>query len=263
MNKMWYHGSNKRIDIFNPYSFDLGNSFQKFGWSTFCFKDYKYTKGFTIMRCIQRYYDEIKSDDNKEYLHENRCTWDFVNERPIITKEGLNFVLDNMIGTEIFIHYFNPSLFKIKGIGNDVTHDEFTFRDKNVKPIKIDQIAFSKELLEQTLMVVEDVNKYRDYLVKISNNYNRGFLSLFITYDYTLNRTEIEKIIVAINKGIIKIGDDLYDFVEKNDIKIRKISLLKRILKSILGIINRKLLKKKYLNKLKKYNESLKINKRR
>ena len=65
------------------------------------------------------------------------------------------------------------------------------------------------------------------------------------------------------NKGIIKIGDDLYDFVEKNDIKIRKISLLKRILKSILGIINRKLLKKRYLNKLKKYNESLKINKRK
>lgn len=36
MSKTWYHGSDKKIEIFNPYAFDLGNTFQKFGWSTFC-----------------------------------------------------------------------------------------------------------------------------------------------------------------------------------------------------------------------------------
>ncbi len=44
MSKTWYHGSDKKIEIFNPYAFDLGNTFQKFGWSTFCFKNYNYTK---------------------------------------------------------------------------------------------------------------------------------------------------------------------------------------------------------------------------
>ena len=82
MSRVWYHGSDKVIKVFNPYSFDLGNSFQKFGWSTFCFKDYNYTMGFTIMRCIQRYYDGVKTNENRKYLHENRCTWDFVNEKP-------------------------------------------------------------------------------------------------------------------------------------------------------------------------------------
>ena len=258
MKKVWYHGSDKKIEIFKPYAFDLGNTLQNFGWSTFCFKDYNYTKGFTIMRCIQHYYDSVLTNENKEYLHENRCTWDFVNEKPITTKEGLNFIKSNMIGTEIFIHYIDSSKLKIKGIGNDATHDEYTFRDPNVVPYKIEKIIFSKELLEQCIMIVEDVNKYRDYLVKISNNYNRGFLSLFITYDYTLNRDEIEKIIVAINKGTIKIGDNLYDFIKENNVIIKKIPIFKRIKKSILGMINRNLLKNRYIKKLKKYNAYLK-----
>ncbi len=257
MSKTWYHGSDKKIEIFNPYAFDLGNTFQKFGWSTFCFKDYNYTKGFTIMRCIQHYYDSIKTDDNKDYLHANRCTWDFVNERPITTIEGLNFIKTNMIGTEIFIHYIDSSKLKIKGIGNDVTHDEYTFRDKNVEPIKIEKVVFTKELLEQYIMLVTDVNKYRNYLVKISNNYNRGFLSLFITYDYTLNRAEIEKIIVAVNEGKIKIGDDLYKYIKDNNIIIKKIPLHKRIIKSFLGIINKIIFRYKYINILKKYDENL------
>ena len=257
-SKVWYHGSDKVIKVFNPYSFDLGNSFQKFGWSTFCFKDYNYTMGFTIMRCIQRYYDGVKTNENRKYLHENRCTWDFVNEKPIITQEGLNFIIKNMLGTEIYIYSFDPSKLKIKGIGNDVTHDEFTFRDSNVVPIKVETVEFTKELLEQKLMIVEDVNKYRNYLVEISNNYNRGFLSLFITYDYTLNRDEIEKIIVAIDNGVIKIGDDLYDFVKNNNVRINKIPIIRRIIKSILGIINKKIFRFKYIDKLKKYNDSLK-----
>ena len=210
------------------------------------------------MRCIQHYYDSIKTNDNKKYLHENRCTWDFVNEMPITTKEGLNFIKNNMIGTEIFIHYIDSSKLMIKGIGNDVTHDEYTFRDEDVVPYKIEKVIFSKELLEQSIMVVEDVNKYRDYLVKISNNYNRGFLSLFITYDYTLNRTEIEKIIVAINNGKIKIGDDLYKYIRENNIVIKRIPLHKRIIKSFLGTINKKIFRQRYINKLNKYNYDLK-----
>ena len=49
MKNIWYHGSDKKIELFNPYAFDLGNSFQKFGWSTFCFKDYEYTKNYEIL----------------------------------------------------------------------------------------------------------------------------------------------------------------------------------------------------------------------
>ena len=258
MKTIWYHGSDKKIDVFNPYAFDLGNTFQKFGWSTFCFKDYDYTKKFCIMRCIQRYYSEIKTDDNRNFLHINRCTWDFVNEKPITTLDGLDFIIKKLKGTKIFIHYIDTSKLKIKGIGNDVTHDEFTFRDKNIVPIKIETITFTKKLLEDNIMIVNDVNKYRDKLVEISNYYNRGFLSLFITYDYTLNRREIEKIIVSIEKGKIKIGDDIHKYVIENDIRIVKIPLLKRIKKSFLGMINKKIFRKKYIEILKKYNDNLK-----
>lgn len=90
-------------------------------------------------------------------------------------------------------------------------------------------------------MIVNDVNKYRDKLVEISNYYNREFLSLFITCDYTLNRREIEKIIVSVEKGKIKIGDDIHKYVIENDIRIVKIPLLKRIKKSFLGMINKKI----------------------
>ncbi len=253
MRKTWYHGSDKKIDRFNPYAFDLGNTFQKFGWGTFCFKDYEYTKKFTMMRCIQHYYDSIKTQENKDFLHTNRCTWDFVNERPITTKVGLDFIIDNMIGTNIYIHYIDVSTLKIKGIGNDVTHDEFTFRDSDVTPIKIETITFTKELLEEYLMIVNDVNAYRNKLVEISHNYNRGFLSLFITYDYTINRPEIEKIIVAIDEGKLKVGNDIEKYIKENNINIYKIPVLTRIKKSILGMINKKIFRAKYIDKMKKF----------
>ena len=257
MKNIWYHGSDKKIELFNPYAFDLGNSFQKFGWSTFCFKDYEYTKNFSMMRCIQHYYDEIKNPDNREYLHNNRCTWDFVNEKAITTKEGLKFIINNLVGKKMYIHYIDSSKLKIKGIGNDATHNEVTFRDIDVVPIKIEEIDFTKEFFEENLMIVNDVNKYRKKLVEISNNYNRGLLSLFITYDYTLNREEIEKIIVAIAEGKIKIGDDLYKYIKDNNINICKIPLLKRIKKSVLGVFNKKMFKKKFIKKMKKYDLEL------
>ena len=43
-SSMAYSKYDKKIEIFNPYAFDLGNTFQKFGWSIFCFKDYEYIK---------------------------------------------------------------------------------------------------------------------------------------------------------------------------------------------------------------------------
>lgn len=253
MNKIWYHGSNTEIKVFNPNSFDLGNTFQKPGWSTFCFKDYNYTKNFTIMRTIQNLYDKRKTPENKEYLHQNRCTWDFINKRPITTKEGLKYITHNFSNTIIYIHFFDTKQLKIKGIGNDITHSEFTFRDANIKPIKIEKIILTKEELEKRIMIVSDVNKYRDELVKISKYYNRGLLSLFIKYDYTLNRQEIEKIIIAIKEKKLKIGDNLSDFISKNNIEIKKIPLLSRIKKAVLGSIN-KLNRKKYLKELKEFN---------
>lgn len=258
MSRLWYHGSDKKIDVFNPYAFDLGNTFQKFGWSTFCFKDYEYTRNFAIMRCIQHYYENIKTIDNKEFLHNNRCTWDFVNERPITTKMGLDFIINNMLGTEVFIHYIDSSKLKIKGIGNDVTHQEFTFRDNNVIPLKVETITFTKELLEEIILIVNNVNEYRNKLVEISKEYNRGLLSLFITFDYTLNRDEIEKIITAVSDGKIKVGDDLNNYVIKNNIKIIKIPVLKRLEKSILGLINKKIFRKKYIKILKNYDDDQK-----
>ena len=258
MKNIWYHGSDKIIDVFNPYAFDLGNTFQKFGWSTFCFKDYEYTKKFTIMRCIQRYYKSIKKEDNEVFLYNNRCTWDYINEKPITTKEGLKFIIERMQKIKIYIYHIDSKKLKIKGIGNDATHDEVTFRDSNIVPIKTETITLTKEILEKYIMIVNDVNKYRDYLVELSNNYNRGLLSLFITYDYTLNKKEIEKIIQAVKNEKIKTGDNLYKFIEENKIIIKKIPLIKRIKKSIIGTINKNIFRQKYIKKLKEYNSNLK-----
>ncbi len=252
MEKIWYHGSNVKIDTFNPYSFDLGNTFQKPGWGTFCFIDYQYAKNFTIMRSIQNYYDKVKNDDNKDYLHKNRCTWDFINKRPITTKEGLEYITKNFANSTIYIHYIDAKKLKIKGIGNDITHNEFTFRDSGVIPIKIEEIVLTKEEIEKSLMIVNDVNEYRNELVKISKYYNRGLLSLFIKYDYTLNRNEIEKIIVAVNEKKLKTGDNLMEFIVRNNIDIKRIPLIPRIKKAILGSIN-KLNSKKYIKELKDF----------
>ena len=260
MHNIWYHGSDTRIEFFNPYAFDLGNTFQKPGWSTFCFIDYEYTKKFTIMRCIQHYYDMVKNGANKSFLHNNRCTWDFINEKPITTKDGLEYIIKSLSGTKIYIHWIDSSRLKKKSIGNDVTHDEFTFRDSGVLPIKIETITLTSEELEKNLMVVNDVNLYRNKLVEFSEFYNRGLLSLFIKYDYTLNRDEIEKIIIAIDEGRLKIGDDLKRFIVENNIKIKRIPLYKRLKKSILGAINKKFFRKKYKRELEKFDSEFEKN---
>ena len=109
-------------------------------------------------------------------------------------------------------------------------------------------------------MVVNDVNLYRNKLVEFSEFYNRGLLSLFIKYDYTLNRDEIEKIIIAIDEGRLKIGDDLKRFIVENNIKIKRIPLYKRLKKSILGAINKKFFRKKYKRELEKFDSEFEKN---
>lgn len=252
-----YHGSQKEIQIFNAYSFDLGNSFQKAGWGTFCFKDYEYTKKFAVMRVIQNLYNEKKETENREFLHENRCTWDFIYEQPITTQKGYKYIINNFLGQKIYLHTIDRKQLKMFGIGNDITHHEFTFRDSGIKPTKIDEITLTEELLKNMMLIVKDVNEYREKLVELSQKYNRGFLSLFITFDYTINRKEIEKIIIAIENGKLKVGEDITKYILDNDIKIKKISFLKRLKTAILGLIGRTFLKNKYKRKLKIYHESI------
>lgn len=258
MNNNWYHGSNKKIHIFNPNSFDLGNAFQTPGWSTFCFKNYEYTEKFAIMRLIQNYYSTIKNEDNQIFLHNNRCTWDFINEKAITTEEGFKFITDHLIGKKVYIHIFDSTKLVIKGIGNDITHNEFTFRDKNVKPIQIDTIILDEEKLKQTISIVNDINKYRDKLVELSKYYNRGFLTLFINLDYTINRSEIEKIIVAINMEKLNPGENISDFIETNNINIKKIRFIIRVKNSICGIMCHLFLRKLFIRKLKRFDLSIK-----
>lgn len=253
MRKMWYHGSDKKIDIFNPCSFDLGNTFQQPGWGTFCFKDYDYTKKFAIMRCIQDFYVKIRNNSNRKFLHKNRCTWDFINKKPVTTSEGFRFILNNIDNLKVFIHYIDYQKLKKKGIGNDITHNEFTFRDTNIVPIKIEQINLTYEELKHIFIIVDDVNEYRKKLVLISKYYNRGILSMFMKYDYTMNREEIEKIIVAKESSKLKIGDNLTEYMKENKIAINPTPLKCRIIQAILGSINKHFFTKKYMKRLSSY----------
>lgn len=256
-NRNWYHGSSQKINLFNPFSFDLGNTFQKPGWGTFCFKNYEYTKKFTIMRLIQNFYSEIKNEQNKKFLHINRCTWDFVNEKIITTKDGFQFIKENIIGKKVYIHTIDSACLKKKGIGNDITHKEYTFRDENVKPINIETIVIEENLLKDSILIVNDVNCYREECVHISSYYNRGFLSLFITYDYTINRDEIEKIIVAISNRSLAVGEDLSKFIKDNHVNIKKIPIRIRLKQAICGSINRVFFRKKIILRLRKFDENI------
>ena len=47
-----YHGSGKKYEMLQPVSLDLGNAFQKPGWSVFCWDNYKAAHSWSIMRGI-------------------------------------------------------------------------------------------------------------------------------------------------------------------------------------------------------------------
>ena len=111
--------------------------------------------------------------------------------------------------------------------------------------------------LKQAILIVNDVNKYRDELVKLSKYYNRGFWSLFINFDYTINRGEIEKLIVAINSNKLNVGENINDFILSQNIKNKKVTFIVRLKKSICGIINHIFFKKLFIKKLNKFNQSL------
>lgn len=64
---------------------------------------------------------------------------------------------------------------------------------------------------------------------------------------------------MAISEGKIKVGDDLNKYVVNNNIKIIKIPLFIRLKKSFKGFINKRFKRKKYIEKLKKYNYELEM----
>lgn len=219
-----YHGSTCKFDTFHPMSIDLGNGLQKPGWSTFCFRNYDWARRFAIMRLVQNYLEKTYGD-SKDSKYE--CNWDLHNNRPYIHKDMFNEVCDALCNEYIYVYTIDSENLEL-GIGNDARFPEVTFREDNVKPLKINRINTSADILKSDITLIDKnpVDFEKEQLDSIQY-VNRGWVNCMLNRNFSED-SSVGKLMKAVSEGKLKPGDDIEQFMVENNIILDDVSFLER-----------------------------------
>lgn len=205
-----YHGSKCKFDVFHPMSLDLGNVYQPPGWSTFVFDEYETAKDFAFMRAFNEFLKNVPAvelipchDELEMRYHKGQLT---------ISKKCLSFLqvrgfLDDTV--KFYVYTIDASKVSLS-FGNDSSLKEYTFRDDNVVPEKIDEFNISIADMASRIEVIEDS------IQSIKPSKNNDYSNL-LTHDYSKEQNR-EKLEDAVSKGDLKPGDDIVAFMRDNNI---------------------------------------------
>ena len=232
-----YHGSNKKYDMLQPVALDLGNTFQKPGWSIFCWDNYKAAYSWSVMRGIGLGLTKLR-ENNEISRVSDYIVWDPKRSLTIVSETKVHEFKEILKKYNIdctgYVYTFKVPINKIS-IGNDSGHKEYTTREKNIVPIKIDEVHIDWKNFNKFVNIVPDT-----YYNKIANTpkekwkwFNRGLVSLFITNEWTYNvlynKSTIRKIRSDMRDGSLNPGDDIEKYLSDNNLEIKKLTPLKRI----------------------------------
>lgn len=235
-----YHGSDTKYKVLKPIGLDLGNTFNKPGWSIFAFKTYDEALNWALYAALQTTIHALR-DNDKTFRRETANFPNRVAEFNIINGSA---VVDQILIPPLFkalkgrcfkaIVYTIDVDRKYVSIGNDSSLNEYTIRT-TVVPTKTDEYYIDETNFAEFYRVTSSYGISHVLNNNKSGYGNRGFLSIFMNRDFVyhgyqeMNPTAT-KLYNAIENKKLKPGDDVLEFCERNNININKISLIDRLM---------------------------------
>lgn len=225
-----YHGSIELYDTLKPMGFDLGNLFQKPGWSLFCWKEKQLAKNWAVFQLIRK----ITGLNFKDTYGP---VWDYTQNKALITKDLYKKIKEYLLTHRETVYVYSlDTPIRYLGLGNDSIIDEYTTREPEIIPVDIEQIQVSDKVIRQTVGIV-DTASYMSFRRNMGYNAlsNRGLIkSCFLINDYTYNFFKTKGAVAnVIDKGLregeIQPGDDLEQYLNSKGIDIKKLGIMKRI----------------------------------
>ena len=215
-----YHGTDQNFPKLKALSIDFGNELQEPGWSLFLWGDYETTKSWAIMRYLQRLSSKVKC----KLIN---AAWDRFNDCAFMSVLGVD-KLNSFIkkGDMIYIYTVDSRGYDI-GLGNDITLDEYTIRDKDIKLYEKESIPVTLDLIKYYVKMVDDFDQYSQEIEE--GLINRGDDSFLIVNNYKDNLDNMSILNKGLEKGEIKPGDDIELYLKSKGRSIHRMSTTDRI----------------------------------
>lgn len=231
LKKKLYHGSDIKLDQLKPTAFDMGNSFQKPGWSLFCFDNFECAKRWAFMKMLQNYKTKLRAQNvDEETAIKYRCYWNFIEKKPAIYPDSRDLIKKQFINSKIYVYEIDADMQDI-GIGHDSTHNEFTLRNNDIQFKKVEVILTEQEF--DNIFLLCDLEQMQEDLEKNVASKGRGILSFFMIYDYFNNVEAVKIIKSSLRSGDLKEGDDIEAFLSNKGAEMKKNDIQRRLKKSL------------------------------
>lgn len=231
VHKYLYHGSLYKYDSLKSLSIDMGNVFQKPGFSLFTFTKKEYCIGWCVFLLIRQIYRLFDTPD--QIWISFRCRGAILTDK--LYKE-LIFNLSKMKDIEKTFYIYTIKVTENMELGfghSSNTENCVTIRSENEIPAySCEKMILTPEILrDHTCIVSEEDIKNKNKLMKLAG-VNSRFLTPFMTNDMMYDKNKIKKRIKnAIKNDEIPIGDTeaLQNYLIDNQIEIYHPTISDRI----------------------------------
>lgn len=229
-----YHGSANKFESLEPTAPDLGNIVQKPGWSLFCWREYDPAVCWGVFQALLKLNKEVfnKVYDNPMLQPSRKAMY--------VTEDfywaAINYIKRNKLASYVYII---DSPVQYVSFGSNSSHREFTTREQNIEPTRVDEIKITEKIIYELCEIIS-IDEYRAYKqeIKKPNFTHRGLLvSCLLVNDYWYNLLSddgevIKTITRGIHSGELCVGDDIEAYLKTKNLKIKKLDPVKRIILS-------------------------------
>lgn len=243
--KELFHGSNLDLPYLAASGIDFGNTFNKPGWSLFCWgvKEHAINwAGFTFFDRLTRdslnkEFNEYCKDENNEVGYSHIWYWP---DDTFLVNKGLALYLlekckEKDIPRYIYVYTIDGTKYDVS-IGNDSEHAEYTIRSKDKIKYKskekfeiTESFCSSHGWLADNSVIRQHKNKMNIQASRAKGQFKRGFLSVFMNHDFLYqDRALVKRLYRDIKNGELKPGDDVEKYMKENNLKFDNITLFKR-----------------------------------
>lgn len=178
--KYLYHGTHVLFDVIKPLNINMGTRFSKPKLSSYYWKTYEEALGWAMFQTVRR----MRKLDI--YYH-------IPNIGPLVREDNYKKAVKLIEGSKGYV-YTVDAKGKMVGVGSSPNIHEYTINEP-MTPIKIDEVVFTKEMIDQYLTVLsqEDMNKYFEDLDSGKYDKRRGILlSLILVNGRDMRRHDPE-----------------------------------------------------------------------
>lgn len=225
--KYLYHGSIGKYDLLQPYGVDLGNAFQKPGFSLYTFVNKEDAKGWAIFDIVK------KILKNNNIGKANGCIW---SKQVILLRDTYNKLINIIPKLSVFEKTYYVYTIKVQndfklGFGHSSnTKNCVTIRNKDIKPYYLDKYILTIEDLNDNCFIIESEDQYSKKEFDKLKGMNGRFLTPFMVNDAMYNWEAYRQIKKAIRNGEIEYNDEsLNNYIKNNNIEIYHPSIKDRL----------------------------------